>query len=409
MRTQQKMIWHQEQRKKQHARCNVVFGKCRMKAIDRVKLREGSDLVQVTTQAALEAAIMRENTGRFKLACSSPFLRGDLLEQLGMSREGPLAHDILHHQGFLALHPSVRDLLSLFDNSPHAPISSFITPEEWVHHWKSVDERTASSCLGLHCGHCKARALMPKLAAIKCRLVNLALTNGVPLSRWSKGVSVILEKSPGSTNEQKLQAILLVEADFNAMHKIIFNRRVMPRLDVHNEITCEITGGRRNQSAMHLALNKKLIADIVNVQKLPTVTICDDATNYYDQVAHLFASLCAQYCGLNIEYLSVLFVITQNMKMFLRTSHGMSSCFYSGDATQPFQGMVQGNGATLPIWLIILIFLVRYLCNKNVVTHLMTPISRLAVAITALICVDKTDLHVFNNVHSNTEEITQKV
>ena len=106
-----------------------------------------------------------------------------------------------------------------------------------------MDERTASSYSGLHYGHYKAHALMSELAVIKCRLVNLALTNGVPLARWSKGVSVMLEKSPGSINVQKLRAILLLEADFNAIHKIIFNRRVMPRLEVHNDIPCEITGG----------------------------------------------------------------------------------------------------------------------------------------------------------------------
>ena len=58
-----------------------------MRAIDRVEVREGSDLIQVSTQVAVEAAIMRENTGRFKLAYSSPFLSGNLLEQLGISRD----------------------------------------------------------------------------------------------------------------------------------------------------------------------------------------------------------------------------------------------------------------------------------------------------------------------------------
>ena len=135
---------------------------------------------------------MQENTWRFKLAYSSPFLRGNLLEQLIISGEGPLVQDILHHQGFLDLHPEFRDILSLFDNSTYALISSAITTKEWVNHWKLVDERIAFSYSGLHCGHYKAHTLIPNLAAIKCRLVNMALTNGVPLACWSKGVSVML-------------------------------------------------------------------------------------------------------------------------------------------------------------------------------------------------------------------------
>ena len=92
----------------------------------------------------------------------------------------------------------------------------------------------------------------------------------------------MLEKSGGNVNVQKLQAILLLEADFNAMHKMIFNNRLMANIEAANAIPMEIIGGRRSQATTHLALDKKLIADIVNVRKLPTITMCADATNYYD-------------------------------------------------------------------------------------------------------------------------------
>ena len=155
----------------------------------------------------------------------------------------------------------------------------------------------------------------------------------------------MLEKVPGNINAQKLRAILLLEADFNAMHKIIFNNRLIPRIEAENAIPLEVIGGRRSQAATHLALDKKLIADIANVRKLPMVTICADATNCYDRVAHPFASLCAQYFGLELTYLTVLFQAIQSMKMFLRTSHGISTNYYSDTIGQPFQGVVQGSGA----------------------------------------------------------------
>ena len=116
---------------------------------------------------------------------------------------------------------------------------------------------------------------------------------------------------------QKLQAILLLEADFNTMHKIMFNNRLMPNIEAMNAIPMEIIGDRRSQAATHLALDKKLISDIANVRKLSMITICADATNCYDRVVHLFASLCTQYFGLNLLYLVVLFQAIQSMKMFL--------------------------------------------------------------------------------------------
>ena len=103
----------------------------------------------------------------------------------------------------------------------------------------------------------------------------------------------MLEKSAGDVNIQKLRAILLLEADFNAMDKIIFNSSLIPSIEAANAIPIEVIGDRRSQVATYLALDKKLIADIANMRKFPIITIYADATNCYDRVAHPFASLCA--------------------------------------------------------------------------------------------------------------------
>ena len=47
---------------------------------------------------------------------------------------------------------------------------------------------------------------------------------------------MILKKSPGNMNIQKLKAILLLEANFNALHKIIFNNRSITALEVKDVI-----------------------------------------------------------------------------------------------------------------------------------------------------------------------------
>ena len=75
----------------------------------------------------------------------------------------------------------------------------------------------------------------------------------------------------------------------------------MPSLEASSSIPREVIGGRRSQAATHLALSKKLIADVSNTRELPTVTMCADATNFYDRVAHPYASLCAQYLGMEFS------------------------------------------------------------------------------------------------------------
>ena len=55
-------------------------------------------------------------------------------------------------------------------------------------------------------------------------------------------MSVILEKLVGNVHIQKLRVILLLEADFNAVHKIIFSNRLIPNIEVVNAILMEVIG-----------------------------------------------------------------------------------------------------------------------------------------------------------------------
>lgn len=198
----------------------------------------------------------------------------------------------------------------------------------------------------------------------------------------------MLVKIAGNMHIQKLRAILLLEADFNALHKIIFHNRLIPNLEANDAIPIEVIGGRRSQAATHLALNNKLIVDIANVQKLPIITICAGAPNCYDRVAHSFASSCAQCFRVEISYLVALFRAIQLMKMFLRTGFGVSEIYYSGCEEKSFQCAAQGSGAAPALWIVISIFLVHYLHSKDLATQLSTPISRAILPLVALIFAD---------------------
>ena len=74
----------------------------------------------------------------------------------------------------------------------------------------------------------------------------------------------MLEKAKGNIRVNKLQAILLLEAGLNTIHKIIFNGRVLPKLEIQQSIPLEIIGRCRRQSTHHIVLSKKLISNIGN-------------------------------------------------------------------------------------------------------------------------------------------------
>ena len=62
----------------------------------------------------------------------------------------------------------------------------------------------------------------------------------------------------------------------------------------------------------------------------------------------------------------------------------------------------------LALWIIILIFLVRYLYSKNLTTYLLTLLSGIVMPLAALIFVDDTNLYVFNSGSETTEELVLK-
>ena len=130
-----------------------------------------------------------------------------------------------------------------------------------------------------------------ELLLVKCQLVNLVVRNTTPLDWWRNRVSIILEKLYSNIKVTNLRAILLLETDFNALNKIIFNNRVIPVIEASNSIPEEIIRDRRGQSFIHMALNKKLVCDIGNQLKKPMVVVSTDATNCYDRIIHLVSSL----------------------------------------------------------------------------------------------------------------------
>ena len=61
----------------------------------------------------------------------------------------------------------------------------------------------------------------------------LSLKRGIALTRWSRGLSVMMEKMFGCTLISKLWAILLMEADFDFANKIIYGVRMLNNARFH--------------------------------------------------------------------------------------------------------------------------------------------------------------------------------
>ncbi len=92
----------------------------------------------------------------------------------------------------------------------------------------------------LHFGHYIAGADCNYVSQFHALRVSLALKRGIALERWAKGLLVMLEKMFGVCLVSKLQAILLMEADFNAMNKEVYGVRMLEEARKYKLIPEEI-------------------------------------------------------------------------------------------------------------------------------------------------------------------------
>ena len=86
--------------------------------------------------------------------------------------------------------------------------------------------------LGLHFGHYKYATYSSLLTAIHTVFLKMIINKGIPLRIWSSEISVTLEKNRGDINVEKLRGILLIEADYNFINKLLIGVRVMLKIEI---------------------------------------------------------------------------------------------------------------------------------------------------------------------------------
>ena len=141
--------------------------------------------------------------------------------------------------------------LVAIDRRPTLPtFSAGVEKADFQGYWKGSRERTSSSMSRRHFGHYKAAVGNDLLSEIHSSLLHIASRNGVFLTRWIKGLSVVLEKLKGVIKVNKVRAILLMEADFNSLNKLIFGHRMIQQCEANNRFPDEIYGSRSCMSAI---------------------------------------------------------------------------------------------------------------------------------------------------------------
>jgi hypothetical protein len=139
----------------------------------------------------------------------------------------------------------------------------------------------------------------------------------------------MLEKEAGVIKVNKLRAILLMEADFNFFNGLMFAKRMMQRVEQRNAVPMECYGSRRNHEAIEVAVNRRLVTDLLRQKRFPGAIASVDADTCYDCITHAAGSLCAQSFDVDPQAIIAMLLSIQHMKYYLRMAFGDLDTFFS--------------------------------------------------------------------------------
>lgn len=243
----------------------------------------------------------------------------------------------------------------------------------------------------LHFGHYISGAQSDQISDFHALKTSLAIVHGIAFARWSKGLCVIFEKVMGVRLINKLRAILLMEADFNAANKIIYGERMMDNVRKYRMMPDKIFS-ERSREATDGGMSKKLFYDIVRQLRRPAGIASVDAANCYDRVAHAISSLVFQAFGTPEEACTSMHTAIQEMQFFLRTAFGDSKESVGARVELKTQGFMQGNGASPAGWAVVSIAIIQAHKEEGHGATFLCPVTKLSHKLAGILYMDDTDI-----------------
>jgi hypothetical protein len=322
-------------------------------------------VIDYDTEETVQQAIFNEvHCKRYNLVEEALICQGGLWGQFGYTLTSPTMKTVL--DGTYNFPPDMDEATrELFEELaqvrtivPSDSVTGMISRECWQQQWKKVKEDMSLSQSGLHFGHYIAGADCDYISQFHTLRVLLALKKGIALERWLNGLSVILEKTFGVRLISKLRAILLMEADFNAMNKEVYGVGMLDTARKYKLVPEEIFS-KKNRMADNRGLAKTLFYNIAWQTRSPAAIASVDTSNCYDRIVHAMALLIFQSFGVEDTAFATMLETIQEMKFFLRTAYGDSTNFAGSTIEVEMQGLGQGNRASPAGWCVISIMFLR--------------------------------------------------
>ena len=316
----------------------------------------------------IESHLLQYNREAFRAAAESPCGHGLIHDALTFTSLSPDAAALL--QGELPAEWSgdndlLREFLASFqipDTILSAdPIPTDISEADITRGFKAWRESTSTSPSGRHLGHYKALIQDPTLLDCLCKFLNIAISRGISVSRWSNAVNVMIEKDPGQPKINRLRIIHLFEADYNLFLKIMWGSRLVRRAVLFDVLHDGQHGSVPGRNPMDPIMLHQLTTDLCRLLKLNFARFDNDASACYDRIIVALAMLAARRCGMPNSAIRTHAQALRFMQYTVKTVYGVSEASYKGTPLEPLFGTGQGSGASPAVWLSLVVILLNTL------------------------------------------------
>jgi hypothetical protein len=284
------------------------------------------------------------------------------------------------------------------------PVSNVITTQQYIDGWRKSKEKTSCGSTILNFAHFKAGILRPRIADFEATMIHIPFSTGYSPQRYQEGINAELLKKPNQFRIDKLRTIVMYQPDFNETNKLL-GKTVMNHIESLNIIASEQYGGRKNKSAIMLAINKVLNFDHIRTMKIIAALCSNDLVSCYDRIIHMLTGLILRSKGVPEPPIVCMLSSIQNLKHSIRTAFGDSALTYGGDAwlvplphmaagnlnEGPLQGVGQGNGAGPMMWAVISTPILEIMRDAGFGSFFKASISGEQIRIVGYAFVDDTD------------------
>jgi hypothetical protein len=200
-----------------------------------------------------------------------------------------------------------------------------VSTQAYQNGWKTIKERTSAGGSTLHFGHCKSCAKDDDLSAMEAAFIYIPLRSGYVFKAWKYGVACVLPKKKNEMRVDKLQTIVLLEADFNFLNKHVARKAMHQAECMRLGLAPEQYGSRKYFRSIDHVLNKLLSFDLLRPFKQAGRVIPTDLKSCYDRICHSIAALSMCCQGVAKSEVVCMFATLQHLSHTICCAYGASS------------------------------------------------------------------------------------